>query len=492
MTSLSRVVKQKILLLSFGALIATTALSPTAHAGSPNITPPLPICNGFGICPPCAAVVAAKEAEEWYWPAPPVGPTAGTYVRVSNHIRSEFTAMKVWMTSIFWEDNVLPAMMLMAEQLTSVAMQQAQIVGSFMDAKHQLETQQSMEVMRARAHKDYHPSVGVCEFGSSAKSLAASERKAELANLAMSQRAVDRGLGAINTAAATGKDGDMESRIKQFREKFCDPMDNNNGLEFMCEHDQDQNIANSTRGNDPGSGIGAAKETPPNPPGGPRHGSSRMNKDIDFVRTVDSPWTLDLDFTNPGLTGNEEEVLALAANLYGHEVFFRPPARGLKNTDGSKINPMQSAYLDMRSALAKRSVAQNSFNAITAMKAAGTPGSRDYLVELIKQLGVRDDEEIKKLLGKDPSYYAQMEVLTKKLFQNPDFFTNLYDTPANVDRKGVAVQAIGLMQKFDIYKSYLRNEATLSILLELAVQDLQGEVENEMNQIKGQGSRAEN
>jgi hypothetical protein len=90
------------------------------------------------------------------------------------------------------------------------------------------------------------------------------------------------------------------------------------------------------------------------------------------------------------------------------------------------------------------------------------------------------------LLGSDgagneigPSYYAQMEVLTKKIYQNPDFYTNLYDKPANVERKEVAMQAIGLMQKFDLFKSYLRTEASLSVLLETSIQDLQDKVQDQ-------------
>ena len=44
------------------------------------------------------------------------------------------------------------------------------------------------------------------------------------------------------------------------------------------------------------------------------------------------------------------------------------------------------------------------------------------------------------------------------------------------------MQAIGLMQKFDLFKSYLRNEANLSVLLELGVVDLQDKVENSLQQ----------
>jgi hypothetical protein len=371
---------------------------------------------------------------------------------------TETTSQKIWTASIFWEDNLLPALQLMAEQLTAVAMQQAQIIGSFIDAKDQLETQQLFQKLDARAHKDYHPSVGMCEFGSSAKSLAASERKGELTSIVLSRRSQARQLGSANNAAAPDG-GDERSRLKQFREKYCDMHDNNNGLDYMCEHDQSKTLSGAIGGR-----------------------SGRLNKDIDYVRTMDAPWTLDMDLTNTTLTdakeSDEEDVMALANNLYGSSVFFHLPGYSLETKPGAAPgSAMQRYYLDMRSILAKQSVAENSFNAIAALKTAGAPGSKEYLAALVKELGVQQ-ADADKLLGPNPSYYAQMEVLTKKLFQNPDFYTNLYDTPVNVERKGVAIQAIGLMQKFDIYKSYLRNEANMSILLELAVQDLQQEAEN--------------
>ena len=76
-----------------------------------------------------------------------------------------------------------------------------------------------------------------------------------------------------------------------------------------------------------------------------------------------------------------------------------------------------------------------------------------------------------------------MEILTKKAYQDPRFYTNLYDKPANVERKGAAIQAIGLIQKFDMLKSYLRTEASLSILLELAVEELQDEIEDAIDSV---------
>jgi hypothetical protein len=426
----------------------------------------------------CSCTATATTASQTGWYTDTV--TGGTVPRIQNFLQSEFTEHQNWYITTFWEDNLLPAMQLMSEQLTSVAMQQVQIIGTFLDAKHQMETQQVFEKVRARAHKDYHPShkYGLCEIGSSAKSLAASERKAEFNAMVMSQRSQDRAVGSAYTAAAAGEGADRDSRIRQFRTKFCDPMDNNKGLNWMCDHDQDG----------PGNTIGAT-----NP--------ERMNKDIDFIRTVDWPWTINADFTDTVVTDEEEEILALASNLYGHEIFKRPPSAALSSDSGESVTAMQNLYLDARSVLAKQSVAENSFNAITSMKMEGLPGSREYLLALLEHLGIPNDPdkttprgsptEAEILLGADPqnpnkkinpSYYAQMEILTKKIYENPDFFTHLYDTPANIARKQVAMQAIGLMQKFDLFKSYLRSEASLSVLLELAVVDLQNEIEDTINE----------
>lgn len=429
-------------------------------------------------CTSCSGTAGTTSTTQW----------VTTTQVVNNHTTSEVTAHEVWITSILWEDNLLPALMMMANQLTAVAMQQTMMIGAFLDAKHQMETQRVLQTIRAKAHKDYHPSAGVCEFGSTVRSLAASERKAELTAHVMSQRSQDRQMGNTNTGAASGPDSDKEGRLKQYREKFCDPADNNNGLLALCEHDQDNNLGNSTRGAAAPGGIGASN-------------LERMNKDIDYTRTIGFPWTLNVDFTDTTLTDHEEEVLALANNLYGEEVFKRIPSIMTENKPGAKLTASQANYMDARALLAKRSVAENSFNAITSMKSAGTASSREFLEAVLKELGVSTTpsttgniDEMRRMLGYNsndpngekigPSYYAQMEILTRKIYQNPDFYTSLYDKPANVERREVAMQAIALMQKFDLFKSYLRTEANMSVLLELAVQDIQADVENRLHRQK--------
>jgi len=350
-----------------------------------------------------------------------------------------------FLVSVFFEDNILPAMQLMAEQLTISAMHHVGVIGTFFDAKHQMESQRLLQNLQATAHKDYHPSVGMCEFGSNIKSLAASERKGEVNAVLLSQRSLDRQLGAANTSAAEGPQQDFAARMDQFKKTYCDPQDSNNNLGGFCN-------------------TGSSNEQ-----------RARFNKDIDFVRTVSLPWTLSADFTDGALDaqGTEEDIFALASNLYSHEV-FSPPSSLADDADGV-ITEAQQVYLDMRALTAKRSVAETSFNAIVGMKSEGSGGSKEFMAGILEELGI-EDADMTDLIGEKPSYHAQMEILTKKIYQNPDFYTNLYDKPANVSRKGVAMQAIGLMQKFDMLKSTLRKEASLSILLELAVSEQQDEI----------------
>ena len=151
-------------------------------------------------------------------------------------------------------------------------------------------------------------------------------------------------------------------------------------------------------------------------------------------------------------------------------------------TDGNG-NPRNAVfrYMDLRSVAAKRSVAQNSFMSIVAERSSGNEEVAPFLKSIIEELEIDNfDLNIDILLGERPSYFAQMEVLTKKIYQNPEFYTELYDKPANVLRKGAALRAIGLMQDRDIYNSLLRSEAVLSVLLETMLHDEQQRVHGEM------------
>lgn len=372
------------------------------------------------------------------------------------HIQQEFDDWELFLIDVFFTEHFLPSMMLMTQQLTAVAMQQMEMLGIMFDAKQQLETQRQLDIMKAEAHKDYHPSTGMCVFGTVTRSLAAAERRGEVASFVLGQRSQDRTMGHRNTVATEGPGQEKRDRLARFQTRYCNTHDNGRGLSDLC-------------GGTTAAGIGP-------------------NRDVDWSRTVDRKLTLDLELarlqpddspiTAPvAPTEDEAAIFALMENLYANDV----PLRVAETTfRGAPAN--QGRVLALRALEAKRSVAINSFNAVVGMRAAGSPaGSPDtplgtrgssedtaqYLRVVLRQLGMTDEAQITEMIGTRPSYFAQMDILTKKLYQRPEFYVELYDKPANVDRKMVSMQAIGLMQDFDTFKSYLRQEAILSVLTEL-------------------------
>ncbi|MCB1592672.1 MAG: hypothetical protein KDI90_09500 [Alphaproteobacteria bacterium] len=358
------------------------------------------------------------------------------------------------------------ALAMMTEQLSAVMMQQAMIVGAFFDAKFQLESQRKMQELMARAHKDYHPSEQICRFGTFVKSLAHTERAFELDMRALNRALLNQMLGTDPDSSAEGPSSEFPTRIAQFTTKYCDPHDNNNSLDLMCP----TTVA-----------LGAGNPL-----------KDRFNKDIDFYRTVDSKLTLDANFADNTITNDEEDVFALANNLYFPDVF--------ETIEYEDVGESDLSHYNSRSYAATIAAAQNSYVNIIGMKTSAPPGlatpavgawppnivpppvvnyAEDtgwtFMKAFLRELGGLTDPEIHAYLGERPSYFAQMEVLSKKVFQSPHFFTNLYDKPVNVDRIGAAIDAIALMNMRDRFDSSLRREMLTSLLVE---QSLKPHVEN--------------
>ena len=360
----------------------------------------------------------------------------------------------------FFEEFWLKALAELTEFLDAFGMYQVEIVGAFFDAKNQLETSRLIFKLQAEAHRDYHPSDDFCWFGTNSRSLASSESRARLNLLALSQRAMERQLGYKDNSASISVAKDKDARWRQFVDTYCDPKDNGyedffTGLDQACDRD--------------GAGPGTARGAVDN---------ARTNIDVDYTRLIENPRTLDIDLTYqtpgagpvtpPTLSSDEEDVMAMSSNLYANRV----PSRKLDFRMLDKYPAARSMYAEMRSVVAKRNVALNSFNSIVAMKSSGTSDAVNnattgsYIGAVMKDLmPTATDAEIFEIIGESPSYYAQLEILGKKIYQNPDFFANLYDSPANVERKSVAMKAIELMIDRALFESELRQEMLLSVML---------------------------
>lgn len=345
-------------------------------------------------------------------------------------------------------ENYVQAFMLMGEQLSAVMLQQVAVIGTFLDAKQQLEVQRDLQSLKAEAHKDYQPSDQMCRFGSMMRSVTAADIRATQHKQALNQILMATYTDVFGSNSFNGYISELESRLNQFRKVYCDPMDNNGGLKFLCQENPiDGKIISGERygGSDPG----------------------RYNKDIDYALTLAAPLTLDVDFLYPALSHAEEDIIALAKNLYWTRSFdIAGPPEALPRDP--------RPYMDMRRYMAINNVAHSSFTNLVGLKASYVPGTPpdqsgpSYMKALLREFGLPDDE-IEALLGISPSYYAQMEILTKKIYQDPDFYTNLYDKPVNVDRIGVSMDAIKLMQNRDTYDISLRREMLLSMMVQEAL-----------------------
>ncbi|MCB9982872.1 MAG: hypothetical protein H6861_04235 [Rhodospirillales bacterium] len=351
--------------------------------------------------------------------------------------------------------NYVYALMMMTEQLSAVAMQQIEIIGTFLDAKEQMETQRLHQKLKAQAVKDYHPSEQMCRVGSYMRSVAAQEGKVRHDQQVLNDILLEKMLNRKNTGNAYGPKDDFDNRLQQYKTTYCDPKDNNAGLDILCTH---------------AGGVGAADK-------------SRVNKDIDFARSVNYPYTINVNFTDTTLTNDEADIIALGRNLYWDNSFTQMRSEQAK--DNAKD------YMRARHLMALNNLAINSFTKQVAMKAAApapapgkTPGWA-YMKTMLRELGVTNttmgmaDVDIENMIGERPSYHAQMDILTNKIYQNPDFYTNLYDKPVNVERTSAALDAIALMQMRDHYEASLRHEMLMSGLVE-------AELINDVEILRGQ------
>lgn len=335
----------------------------------------------------------------------------------------------------------------MAEQLSAVMVLQTEAIGMFFDARIQMKTQRKHQELRARAHKDYHPSEAMCRFGSFIKSVAHADSQGEINKHVLNKIMMNQYLATPGSSASHGMQANHETKIKSYINYYCDPRDNNGATEKLC----------------------------PVTPGPPTQAEAmaRRNKDIDYTRTLGNKLTIDVNFAGgnvavaDGLLDDEADIVALAKNLYFPNIFEMP------EEEDTEVDPR--AHYDSRSFAAKMNVAHSSFVNIVGMKSRApeesniaTPESSAgwaHMKSMLREFGISDGD-IEEILGSRPSYYAQMEVLTKKIYQHPDFYTNLYDKPANVARIGASLDAISLMHQRDRFESILRREMLTSLLIE--------------------------
>ena len=334
----------------------------------------------------------------------------------------------------FWR-IVKPIFPQIAQQIGIGIINETAVRGTFMDAQEKVRSQGALQAGAAEAARNYLPSEQLCRYASLSQSLAADDTKMRVTQMSLANSSIRRDLGTKNSTAQAGAASDRNARMTEYIKEYCDTARGN--LDLMC-------------GGNPQRTFGSvARDT-------------RFDKDINFTRTIEGVTTVESDFINAGnIKPGDQDVVALSSNLYGsRQMSGRVPETMMKDRSG------QNVYFQTRSVSAARNVAQNSYAAITAMKSQGSTNTRPFIKALMTELGVQD-ESMTAGLSEKPSYFTQMEFLTKKIFQSPTFFVNLMEGKTNVARQSDAMEGIELMQDRDIYNSMRRSEMLLALMIQL-------------------------
>ncbi len=362
-------------------------------------------------------------------------------VQDSGHINS-------WQQAL--ADNHVKALMAMTQQFSVLMVQQAEVIGTFFDAKHQLEVQRWIQEKQAETHRDYHPSRQICYYATFVQDFASlsrlSEMNAEAINAYMFDRemapaAQPSGTMALGSGAPAGEEQDRFTRISQLQELYCSP-DNNNlgGLRLMC----------------------------------PNINPSRYNRDINYTY-LDTETTLDINFQVPENTGDETDLLALSKNLFSHDLMERLDRSKIFDEQAQMAREGARHVLDIRSIIALRGPIRDSFSQIVALRGTGGGLSTQYIRAYLENMGM-DAQAIEEIIGPNPSELGLLNVMMNKMPQNPHFYTETYDTEANVERTRAAQQAIDNLGGRQAFEAALRREMLLATRLEIRLREVQNKI----------------
>ena len=330
---------------------------------------------------------------------------------VRNAIMAEVKKHQDWLETGFWDDQVTPKIEIETDNVAKAVKQTSAINSGLTDAQSNLRTLLSRNELAADAVRDSSASNAVCRFRSLSQSLTKTDQIVANKHKDLAAASLDRQL--LKNVGASPVQDDLDARYEKFKNNFCDIKSYAESFKAFCS---------------------TAKDT-------------LVNLDIDYTRLVDTKPTIN--------TEEETSVIPMMNNLFANKV----------------LDPAQD-LMDRRALIAKRSVAENTFQSIIARRTQGDDKALGNIKALMKTMGVTPDADIEAYLTDKPSYQAQMDVLTKRLYQDAGFYKNLMDNPANLARQGVAMQSFRLMQQRDIYDSIQRSEILLSLIVEMELDQL--------------------
>ena len=357
-----------------------------------------------------------------------------------NDFRTQMQTHRTgYLLGTYWTETVEPGLRALLSKISVTMQQQSATRGGFTDAAGNMNAITALQEGQAESARNYLPSEQLCRFASLSEGLGYNDVKRSTNQIQLATIGLKRNLGSEGAAAEDGSAGDNRARRDVFIKEYCIP---NQGMTEMC-------------GTSPTRIFGSV----------PR--DQRYTRDVSYTRVIEDANTIDIDPVaeiNP--TATNQDITTLAANLYGARQIAN---RFTRSQMGDADN--YNAFLTTRAVAANRSVAENTYTTISAMKAKGSAQPQPFMKALLTELGV-DANAAGGKLGPRPSYYAQMDFLTKKIYQDPVFYINLMEGKTNVSRQSAAMEGIEIMQDRDLYQSMRRSEMLMALLVELQSRDM--------------------
>lgn len=348
---------------------------------------------------------------------------------VRNAIMDEVKKHQDWLESDFWTKNIKPQLEIAQSSIGAHLLASSALQGNLLDTQSKVNTLMTRNVAEADVALNANPSEALCRFGTLSRDMVKRDEIVGTKHRALVKASLDRQLYQPKSdPSLMGATGDLLERYNKFRVNLCDKKSYAEGFTSLCSNNSD----------------------------------TVMNLDIDYTRLID---------TRPTIPAADDAaaVIPMMQNLFASRIANELVIKALEQSDTKNAD---DSLLDLRALIAKRSVAENTFQSIVARRTEGSAGSAVNMKALLKNMGIAEDSEAVRYLGDNPSYQAQMELLTKRIYQDEDFYKNLMDNPSNVARQYAAMQSFGLMQQRDIYDSIQRAELILSLIVEMELSNI--------------------
>ncbi len=368
------------------------------------------------------------------------------------------------------KDTWITGLKSMAAQLTATTLQNAGSFGGMFDSMATNTAILSAQKLQAGAYQNYTPGENLCRFGTLSRSLASADLAATRQINAIDTVLLNRETN-NNSYGSPSSDHDQMGKLKNLTNLYCNPGDNN-ANPVACECDLTQGTC---------SGPLAA----------------RSNRDLDFARLFASRLTLNFNLSDGVITPDEQDVLGFLTTVSAFPIL---PPLAPRSSELTSSPAVMTAFQDTRKIAAQRGLTRATLAHFVGSRSNGGGGaaSAPYMQALLQELGMNAataqeylTSEGQNLTGtgateqsKSASYNAQMEILTKKIYQNPNFYTYLMDKPANIDRAHAAQMAIRLMQRRDMADIITRREMLLSQLLEAKISSEEQRMRARISQAK--------